>query len=297
MRLVVIAKFELIRKPNDLIFLNFDDQLVAALREVRYMKFLELLEIPYEAVELYEKVELFFDCQQKFNRVVEWYNHLKISTLPVEYNLIAAEMKKVDEMLESVISVITWSTHENETLIAIYDKVKYLYDRINQCQKNLTQINTELDAWVNFPLFERREGKKKNLLYLEDRHERSTKRYNQIETTYEEAKRMLAENYRLFFDIPEVVEEPPPEETSPEEESPTVETPTPRKGKKGKKEDDEKKEKADKKEKLKKEKEPEKKEKDKKGKKGKKKKKSVEEEAPPPEEVVVDTTESERQAN
>lgn len=250
-----MAKYELMRKKDNLISLNFDDELVAALREIKYMKFLEIPDIPEEALELFAKLELLFECQQRFNRIVDWYNHLKRKTLPVEYNLIEPEMIQIDELMQSVITTVTWSTHDGEILMQIYEKVNDLSERVAQCQKNLETVEATLDSWVEIPLFERREGKKENLLYLEDRSERVTKRFTQIENSYEEIKRLLELNYRLFFNIPEVVE--PVEESSPEEE--TIEPPTPKKGKKKKKEPE-----------SPKEKEPEKKEKKEKGKKGKK---------------------------
>ncbi|RZC39341.1 MT, DHC N2, AAA 7, DHC N1 and/or AAA 9 domain containing protein [Asbolus verrucosus] len=283
-----MSKFELIRKEGELIKLNFDDELVAALREIKYMRYLEIPDIPAEALSLFEKVELLFECVQKFNRVVEWYNHLKEHTLKVEYNLIEPELSQVDEVLETVVTTITWNTHDDEILTNIYNKVKDLSVRVKHCQRNLADIVTTIDTWAIVPLFERREGKKENLLYLEEREERVSKRYSQIESSYEEIKKRLEENYRLFFNLPEPPPEQPPEESSPEEEPVVVEEPK-KKAKKGKKEAAPKKEREVKKET---------KEKDKKGKKGKKKKaKQVEDQPPGEDQVPTDPFESYRKEN
>lgn len=202
-----LAKFEVVRNESGLLDLNFDQELVAALREIRYLNFLEMKNIPQVALDLFDKVEQLFDCTQKFNRIVEWYNHLKKHSLDVEYNLIESEMIALDELLETVISKITWNNHDDNNLITIYEKIKNLFERVKQCQQNLSDIVGSLNSWVKVPLFERRDGKKENLLYIEDRNDRASKRYDQIAKCNEKINILLKENYRLFLDNPEKIEE------------------------------------------------------------------------------------------
>lgn len=66
-----------------------------------------------------------------------------------------------------------------------------------------------INAWGQQLLFERKDGKKENLLYLEDRAERLQKRHDQVAASSVELELVVKENYELFFNEP--MEEPEPE--------------------------------------------------------------------------------------
>lgn len=86
-----------------------------------------------------------------------------------------------------------------------------------RAQRNVSEAVANIEIWSKVPLFERKEGKMDNLLYLEDRFERVQRRYELIEATSASLSTLLEENYRLFFNLPEpeVVDVSSPEEVYP----------------------------------------------------------------------------------
>lgn len=97
---------------------------------------------------------------------------------------------------------------DSETIEELHMKTKQLIDRVMSAQKNVNQLTADIESWSELPLFERKDGKKENLLGIEDRVERAQKRYEQIKLTSATVAAILEENFRLFFDIPP----PEPEE-------------------------------------------------------------------------------------
>lgn len=73
----------------------------------------------------------------------------------------------------------------------------------------MTNLVAGINAWGQQLLFERKDGKKENLLYLEDRVERLQKRHDQVAASSVELERVVKENYQLFFNEP--MEEVEPE--------------------------------------------------------------------------------------
>lgn len=59
--------------------------------------------------------------------------------------------------------------------------VERLQIRMQKTQKNLNEIRTVISTWTKVPLFERKDGKKDTVLCLDERHDRTTKRYADIE--------------------------------------------------------------------------------------------------------------------
>lgn len=92
--------------------------------------------------------------------------------------------------------------------------MKQLHGRVVHAQRNVSEAIANIEVWNKVPLFERKEGKLDNLLYLEDRTERVQRRYELIEATSTTLGLLLEENYRLFFNLPdpEVVDVSSPEE-------------------------------------------------------------------------------------
>lgn len=73
-------------------------------------------------------------------------------------------------------------------------------------QSNVRSVIENIDVWANQLLFERKEGKKENLIQLEDHVDRVRKRYEQVQQSAQEIEQMLENNYRLYSNIP--LEEP-----------------------------------------------------------------------------------------
>lgn len=102
----------ILRDEKGLLKINMDEALVAALREMRYMRDLEedLEDVVPEAMRLFKRNEELVTVNLRLRRIVEWYNYMKTKTIAVEYALIEPELIGLDEILEKIVSELTWNT-------------------------------------------------------------------------------------------------------------------------------------------------------------------------------------------
>lgn len=84
--------------------------------------------------------------------------------------------------------------------------LKQLYDRVLTAQGNVKTALANIDIWANQSLFERKEGKKENLLQMDDYEERIQKRYDLVKQSARELQAIVDNNYKLFANIPLEVE-------------------------------------------------------------------------------------------
>lgn len=68
-----------------------------------------------------------------------------------------------------------------EYLVKLREPVERLQIRMKKTQFNLSEIKRITSSWVKQPLFERKDGKKDSVLCLNERSNRVTKRYAEIE--------------------------------------------------------------------------------------------------------------------
>lgn len=124
-------KNQLIRNQKGCFALNFDDVLKAVLREVKYMKQMDIENIPEEAQQIFAEVENLTNAILKLNRCVEWFNYLITSTSPYELKLIDDQVKDVTQHLLKVTEVHTWYTNGESkinlklTIVHIYTKFSF----------------------------------------------------------------------------------------------------------------------------------------------------------------------------
>lgn len=76
--------------------------------------------------------------------------------------------------------------------------VECLYSRIVQIQANFTEIKDIMTMWAKNPLFVRKDNKKDTTLCVEERVERTTKRYDEMRHVAVRVHELLAENLQLF---------------------------------------------------------------------------------------------------
>lgn len=78
------------------------------------------------------------------------------------------------------------------------EPVECLYSRIVQIQGNLNEVKDVMTSWAKQPLFVRKDGRKDTTLCIEEREERTTKRYTEMIEVAERIHLLLEENYLLF---------------------------------------------------------------------------------------------------
>ena len=92
-------KLPLLRRDaeTDLLVVNFDPDLVRLLREVKYFLLLKL-PVPESASQIYKKAEVFRTQTGNLDLIVNVYNTMLTSLLPVEKPLVAQYITKINKL-------------------------------------------------------------------------------------------------------------------------------------------------------------------------------------------------------
>ncbi|XP_049940954.1 dynein beta chain, ciliary-like [Schistocerca serialis cubense] len=176
-----LEKTLMIRRPDMSLTLNFDQELVTLLCEVRYLNMMGEKNLPQEAVDLYARNEELRDWIFDLNATMEWYNEIRRISNPIEFEIISDEVEEIDFLIQEALDTLNW----NSFMVSVYiekmhDMIKCLNDRLKMAQANIEHIISMIEPWTKIPLYGRKDGRKEALLYLEDRHNRLEKRYNEI---------------------------------------------------------------------------------------------------------------------
>ncbi|XP_009470045.1 PREDICTED: dynein heavy chain 17, axonemal isoform X2 [Nipponia nippon] len=190
----------ILRDPDSsLLSVNFSKELVAVLREVKYLNFQQQKDIPGCAESLFAQNETFQKFVDNLSLIVGWYNEVKQRLLPVEFPLVAGELEAVDGQLASAEHTLFW--HHEGVMEYIQEMREILYDLQTRVQKaklnteNITQLMEECSA---APLFERKDNKEAALLDLDGKANTLTKRYAAIRDAGTKIQEMVEENADLF---------------------------------------------------------------------------------------------------
>ncbi|KAL9897380.1 dynein heavy chain at 93AB [Glossina fuscipes fuscipes] len=195
-----LQKSLIVRDPHtQLLILNFSSELFCILREVHYLKQMEVDDIPQVALEFADKSDIFRTYTLNLEKSIDWYNTIQENSSPVELKLIESEIQQIDELVEIGIQELVWIS---EDITSYLDKLRQpvaaLQNRVNLTQGNLKRIRRIMSAWVKQPLFERRDGKKDSVLCIDERPDRTAKRYAEIQSASDEIHRLLYDNMVQF---------------------------------------------------------------------------------------------------
>ncbi|KAM7123899.1 LOW QUALITY PROTEIN: dynein axonemal heavy chain 11 [Ciconia maguari] len=182
---------------NGLLSVNFDPELVALLREVKYLLMLNQPSIPDFALAIYEKRNSFAKCIGN-HLVVQLYNRLMQTTLEVAYPLIENELRTIDDQLKEAEEICTWqATTCWDCIKQMKTSVCDLEQRVQQSKDNVRSIQGIMNAWMEHALFFRK-GKKEALLYLDDKGERLAKIYKVLQENSYQIHHLVEGNLKLF---------------------------------------------------------------------------------------------------
>lgn len=79
--------------------------------------------------------------------------------------------------------------------------VECLYSRVVQIQGNLDEVKKVMTSWAKAPLFVRKDGRKDTTLCIEEREDRTSKRYAEMRHVAERIHKWeisLKETYQKF---------------------------------------------------------------------------------------------------
>ncbi|NXG00005.1 DYH17 protein, partial [Sakesphorus luctuosus] len=205
------------RDPESaLLSVNFSKELIAVLREVKYLHIQQQQDIPDNAEQLFAQNETFQKLGDNLELIVGWYNeagsllylgtHLwmcwpqvKERLLPVEQPLVAGELKALDGRLASAEQSLFWN-HEGvmDYIQKVRDTLQDLQRRVQRTKLNLENITQLMEDCLATPLFGRKENKVTALLDLSGRENTLTQRCTAIENAGAKIQGMMEENATLF---------------------------------------------------------------------------------------------------
>ncbi|XP_077689901.1 dynein axonemal heavy chain 17 [Eretmochelys imbricata] len=190
----------ILRDPDgNLISVNFSKELVAVLREVKYLNFQKQKDIPDSAGNLFSQNETFRKFVGNLDLIVGWYNKIKTTILSVELPLVKQELEENDVKLQKAETTLFWS---NEGVMEYIQEMRnVLHDleaRIQKTKLNVENINQLMQEWSASPLFERKDNKETSLLDLDGKGHTINKRYAAIKDAGQKIQTMLMENADLF---------------------------------------------------------------------------------------------------
>lgn len=95
---------------------NFDPVLVRLLREVKYLQILDI-DVPERASTLYLKVNTYRSQTGNLEIIVNMYNDILATLLPVEKPLLADRIEKMNKSLQPGIENLKWNSANIEPYI------------------------------------------------------------------------------------------------------------------------------------------------------------------------------------
>lgn len=88
---------------------NFDPVLVRLLREVKYLSLLDI-KVPERATNIYTKVNIFRSQIGNLDLIVNMYNEILATLLPVEKPLLADRIERINKSLQPGIDQLKWNS-------------------------------------------------------------------------------------------------------------------------------------------------------------------------------------------
>jgi len=190
----------LVQRDTDtkLVRVNFDPQLVAVLREVKYLEMTKNgTEIPESASSIFARNENFRQLIGNLDIAATEYNRVRQTVLPVEAPLIASEMSSIDATLERAISQLNWNSPDvAEYCLSTKNLVEDLSSRVQKAKANVEEILSILAKWYDAPLLVR--DPKTGLLNYDEKDKQMSAAFESIRAGGEKFQKLLGENLALF---------------------------------------------------------------------------------------------------
>uniref|UniRef100_A0A3B5KZ59 Dynein, axonemal, heavy chain 9 n=1 Tax=Xiphophorus couchianus TaxID=32473 RepID=A0A3B5KZ59_9TELE len=181
-----------------LISVNFNPQLAAVLREVKYLMRRPTEAIPEAAIQLYAAREHLWQYVANLELAAVRYNKVMLSVLDVERPLIQGQLRDIDARLGEAEESLNWNSRGVWQYIQdIRDAVCDLESRLQKTKENVEEMQRYMKSWA-VPMFDRKDGRKDALLCLEDRAERVERFHNVVQSSGGKIHFLLESNQALF---------------------------------------------------------------------------------------------------
>ena len=155
-----LNKFLLVREETDLaeegfIRVNFDPILVRYLREVKYLQILDIA-VPDRAEALFAKVETYRRWTGRLDLIVEMYNNIIATLLPVEKPLMQDRIQVINKALQPGVDTLKWNSDNIDPFInKAMSIVTEVDELVKKMKENVSKMIEIMNQWSK-PLFERK---------------------------------------------------------------------------------------------------------------------------------------------
>ncbi|XP_053327234.1 dynein axonemal heavy chain 11-like [Spea bombifrons] len=145
---------------DGLIKTNFNPQLTAVLREVKYLEFMNMSNIPDVAKALYVQRKTLNKYTTNLDLITKWFNSLQKSILQEERDLILDQLKAIDEKLEPSLALLTWQVEDLERYIEEAKELVYnAHSRVSKAKQNVEMMQSLMDRLNGNSFVMRKNGK------------------------------------------------------------------------------------------------------------------------------------------
>ena len=156
-----LNKFLLVREetdaaPEGFVRVNFDPILTALLREVKYLQLLDI-KVPERATTLFEKVDIYRSQTGNLDLIVDMYNEIIATLLPVEKPLMQKRITTIDKYLQPGMDELKWSEAGkiNKFIKDAMEVVTEVDELVKKMKSNVVKMIEFMDKWQR-PLYERK---------------------------------------------------------------------------------------------------------------------------------------------
>lgn len=134
---------------------NFDPILVKLLREVKYL-LQQDIQVPEKASLLYKKVNIYRTQTGNLQIIVDMYNGILSTLLPVEKPLLQDRIEKMNKALQPGIDELKWNSQNIDPFInSAMSIVKEIDELVKKMKDNIAKMQDFMNQWKK-PLFERK---------------------------------------------------------------------------------------------------------------------------------------------
>jgi dynein heavy chain len=197
---VNLNQFLLLRDAGSrMLSINFDPQLVAVLREVKYLEREEHLssDLPEDAAAIYARNETFRQFLGNLGIAVAEYNRIQTTLMDVEAPLIIRELNELDISIEKAVCELNWNSEGvMEYCLDLSTKTNDLSQRLQDSKQNVSKITERLAEWFQIPMLLRDD--KTGLLSHKDRQKQLAKVYVKITQGGKEFYELVKANAKCF---------------------------------------------------------------------------------------------------
>ncbi|XXQ31198.1 Dynein heavy chain, cytoplasmic [Plasmodiophora brassicae] len=153
---------ESLRKPllrydaaQERYYVNFDDDVVRLLREVKYLLQMEVA-VPENAIAIFNQAQTYRQQITNLQLIVNMFNEMVTTLNAVERPLVDKALAKIHEEIQPGVTEFTWKSKSvNEFIQSAMENVQKVYDVVQVMKRNLRSI-IKLMEEVSKPLIERK---------------------------------------------------------------------------------------------------------------------------------------------